>query len=160
MGKRGKPPTPTAILKLRGSWRGNRNPDEPQPDNQTPTCPDWLDDYAKAAWFQIVPRLAGMGIIDSVDEHALVVLCQTWARWKRAEETLMKVGTTYVSKKPDGSVMIRKMPQVGIADGAAHSLARWFQEFGMSPSARSRIRVPDKKESAPDDLARYFGNAG
>lgn len=152
MGNFGPPPTPTAILKLRGSWRGKRNRAEPQPDGVIPTCPDWLDDYAKAAWAQIVPRLSGMGILDSVDAHALTVLCQTWARWKRAEEAIMADGVVMDDGAPS--------PHVKIAEGAARALARWFQEFGMSPSARSRIRVPDRKEPVLDDRARYFGDAG
>jgi len=48
MGERGPPPTP--VLAIRGSWRANRNPDEPQPERGRPRCPRWLDPQAKEAW--------------------------------------------------------------------------------------------------------------
>ena len=63
MGRRGPPPTPTPMLKLRGSWRADVNRAEPQPEMGKPKCPDWIDVYAKAAWKQLVPQLEQMGVL-------------------------------------------------------------------------------------------------
>jgi len=34
MAKRGPPPTPTKILKMRGSWRADGRGEEPEPSNE------------------------------------------------------------------------------------------------------------------------------
>ena len=73
MGKRGPPPTPTNVLKRRGSWRGNRNPGEPRPEPGRPRCPSWLGDYAKAAWRHLVPMLDRMAVLTKVDCNALAM---------------------------------------------------------------------------------------
>ena len=80
MGRRGPPPTPTPILKLRGSWRGNLNRDEPQPEAVAPEKPSWLDRYAAEAWDQLVPILERMRVLTEADGKALTLLSITWSR--------------------------------------------------------------------------------
>lgn len=52
MGKRGPAPTPTNILKLRGSTlvTERRLRSEVKGPTGNPECPDWLDEDAKAMW--------------------------------------------------------------------------------------------------------------
>ena len=54
MGKRGPPRTPTSVLKLRGSWRGNVRGDEPEPKHDRPQFPEWLSAEERAAWDRVV----------------------------------------------------------------------------------------------------------
>ena len=60
MGKRGPRPTPTAVLRARGSRRADRNPDrlEPEPPPGPPECPAWLNADAKVVWDQMVALLS------------------------------------------------------------------------------------------------------
>ena len=82
MGKRGPAPTPTAVLRLRGTYRKHRSRREPTPDSTAPECPDWLDDQAKEAWAQVLPQLERMGVMTGIDGNALARYCQFWSRWK------------------------------------------------------------------------------
>ena len=157
MGQRGPAPTPTDVLRLRGSWRGDVNQREPHPEIGRPTCPTWLSPYAKAAWKQIVPRLEAMGILAKIDGHALSVLCQTWARWRKAEEFIEEHGESYPVKDREGRIKyLKRFPQVATAESCARTLNRFMAEFGLTPSARSRIELPQTPGDAKDDKRRYI----
>ena len=161
MGQRGPAPTPTGVLRLRGSWRGDVNKNEPKPKPGRPVCPKWLSPYAKSAWKQLVPQLEAMGILTRVDGHALAVLCQTWARWRKAEEFIEEHGETYRVKDADGRVKyLKKFPQVSTAESCARTLNRYLAEFGLTPSARSRIVIPDDVKDGHADKRRYLNIMG
>jgi len=146
MGKRGPAPTPSAVLKLRGSWRADANKAEPTPKAGKPVCPKWLDKNAKAAWRQLIPQLADMGVLTKIDGQALALLCQTWGKWKDAELAIRQHGSVVPIYNADGSLKyMQQSPYVSIARSAADQLARMFREFGMTPSARTRIEVPEQK---------------
>lgn len=150
MGRSGPAPTPTNILKLRGSWRGELNRNEPRPKAARPKCPKWIDSYAKQAWRQLVPQLESLGVLTLLDKHALVVLCQTWARWKKAEEFIQQHGETYPVRDDKGDVRyMKRFPEVATAEACARTLNRYFAEFGLTPSARSRITVTEPSSSDP-----------
>ncbi|HEX5690519.1 MAG TPA: phage terminase small subunit P27 family, partial [Roseiflexaceae bacterium] len=143
MGSRGPAPTPSSILKLRGSFRADRSHDELIPPEGEPDCPDWLDEEAKAAWTQLSPLLKPMGVLTKVDGNALSRYCQLWARWKKAELFIQKHGDTYPIKDDSGKIKcLMPFPQVAIAHKLAALLGRLEAEFGLTPSARSRITLP------------------
>lgn len=162
MGARGPRPTPQKVLRLRGSWRGNLNPSEPKFPSGKPTCPDWLDDEAKSAWRQLVPMLFTAGLLTKADRNALARYCQLHARWKKCELFIQKYGSTYPIKDEKGAVKcFVQFPEVGIANSLAKQLTRLEQEFGLTPSSRSRIQVEvkDVAESERQDALRkrFFG---
>lgn len=142
MGQRGPKPTPTAVLKLRGTARADRTRNEPTPGPGVPRCPSWLDDQAKHAWRQLVPQLLAMRVLAAVDRNALARYCVLWSSWKTAEQFLQKHGSVYTLKGEDGSVRcVQQFPQVAIAHRLATALSRLEAEFGMTPSARARIEA-------------------
>jgi P27 family predicted phage terminase small subunit len=87
---------------MRGSWRANRNPDEPRPERGRPRCPKWLDDKAKETWAQLVPQLDRMGVLAKIDGNALARYCRLHSRWRAAEDFLQQQGDTYLAKDADG----------------------------------------------------------
>jgi P27 family predicted phage terminase small subunit len=141
MGRRGPVPTPTAILKQRGSWRAKaREGKEVKGPVGTPICPSWLNQEAKNTWKRIVPKLRAMNVLTMIDGEALARYCQVSSRWKRAELFIQKHGDTYPLKDEKGQIRcLQQFPQVAIANKLAIQLARLEQEFGLTPSARSRI---------------------
>ncbi len=157
MGHRGPPPTPTNILKMRGSWRASRNPGEPKPDRARPRCPTWLDAYAKAAWKHLVPQLDRMGVLTRIDGNAMTRYCQLWSRWRKAEEFIRDHGDSYLAKDSEGKVKgLRSYPQVRMANQLAEQLLRLESHFGMTPSARSRIEVPQQDAPDAEDKRKYL----
>ncbi|MBK8270175.1 MAG: phage terminase small subunit P27 family [Planctomycetes bacterium] len=159
MGRRGPSPTPTPILKLRGSTlvTKKREKAEVRGPAGLPECPDWLDSEGQAAWEQIVPLLSAMGILTRIDANALGRYCRLWTRWKKAEEFITKNGDVYPLKAEDGKIKcLMQFPQVSIAMKLAQQLTRLEQEFGMTPSARSRIQLQNGTAETNSDKSRFF----
>ena len=141
MGRRGPPPKPTRLKLLEGN-PGKRalNRREPQPRQITPRCPPWLSNKAKAVWRRMVPELRAMGVLTAVDGEALAAFCQTYMRWRQAEEFLDKHGTTYPLRDDKGNVRcLQQFPQVAISRNMLLALKAFYGEFGMTPASRSRI---------------------
>lgn len=144
MGRRGPVPTPTPLLQLRGSTRATkkRQAREPKPPTGPPDRPEWLDDDAKAAWDKLLPQLELMGVLSRIDENALARYCRLWSRWRKAEAFIDKHGDMFPIKDEQGKVKcFQQWPQVAIAGKLAAQLMRIEAEFGMTPSARTRIHV-------------------
>ena len=54
---------------------------------------------------------------------------------------------------------MQQWPQVAIANKLAQQLTRLEQEFGMTPSARSRIQVSNPEPAAIDPkVAKFFSS--
>lgn len=142
MGTRGPAPTPSAILRDRGSWRGKRNKAEPAPLKKAPLCPKWFDKDRRAVWKQVVPMLAKMGVLTVADGAALERYCDAIVRWRKASALLAEKGEVFTVRGDDGKVKyIQQLPYVSIVAGLAALLANIEAQFGMTPSARTRITV-------------------
>jgi P27 family predicted phage terminase small subunit len=142
MGRRGPAPLTTPMLKLRGSPRASMNRDEPAPRPGRPRCPRWLDKEAKRAWRELVPELEFMGVLARIDRYALTRYCQLWARWVKAEQFIQKYGETYPLKDENGKVKcFMPWPQAAVIATLSQQMMRLEQEFGLTPSARTRLRV-------------------
>ncbi len=146
MGRRGPPPKPTSIRR----WEGNLskrpiNHREPKPRDGIPRCPAWLTAEAKKVWRRIVPELRHMKVLTVADGDALSAYCQTYARWKESEEFIAKHGVAYPIRDDKGQIrFMQPFPQVAIARSLLQLLKTYQQEFGLTPSARTRIEVGER----------------
>ena len=159
MGRRGTKPTPTNVLKLRGSWRGEINKNEPQPEAVAPEMPTGLDGMAKDCWEQLVPILSDMRVLTVADGMALYLLAETYATWRRADEMIKKDGDVYPIKDNDGNLKyLPQSPYVSIARNSAKALKDLLCEFGLTPSARSRVQTTgDNQSKQQDERMKYLG---
>ena len=148
MAERGRKPKPTAIKELEGN-PGKRvlNKHEPKPEKKAPKCPAWLDPEAKKEWRRTAKQLEGLGILTEVDMAAFAGYCQAYARWKEAEEFITKHGT--IVKTPSG--YWQQVPQVSIAQTYLKIMNRFCEQFGLTPSSRSRI-VADTTSEGDDPM--------
>ncbi len=161
MGRRGPPPKPTALKLLAGN-PGKRplNTREPRPAKTAPRCPGWLGAEAKAVWKRLVPDLRRMGVLTVVDGEALASFCQTYVRWREAEDFLDKHGSVYPIRDERGQVRcMQQFPQVSIARNLILILKSFYGEFGMTPAARTRIELPwNPVEREHDGVCDRLGN--
>lgn len=139
----GPPPKPTAKLKLSGSWRAKyARGDEPEPESGAPRKPEWLDARAGAVWDELVAVLEGMGVLSVADGAILSRYCELWIDWREANEWIRKNGTSYPLRDKSGGVKcFMQFPQVGVRNHIGAELRRIECEFGLTPSARTRIDV-------------------
>lgn len=141
MGKRGPPPTPTAVLAARGSWRAKTRPDEPQPERSAPECPPQLSPDARAHWEEVIPILDSMGVLTTADSDVIAHYCESWAWYWRCIRTIQEEGETYQSKSLAGALTIKTRPEVDQANQLAGIVARLRADLGLNPSARTRIKA-------------------
>lgn len=148
MAQRGRKPIPTAIKELEGNpGKRELNQYEPRPEKKAPKCPTWLETEAKKEWRRTAKLLEELGVLTEVDMAAFAGYCQAYARWREAEEFISKHGT--IVKTPSG--YWQQVPQVSIAQTYLKIMNRFCEQFGLTPSARSRI-VADKSVDTDDPM--------
>ena len=147
MAQRGRKPKPTAMKVLEGNpGKRDLNTGEPTPRKRAPRCPSWLEEEAKKEWKRMCRQLEQLGILTEIDMAAFAGYCQAYARWNEAEEFISKHGT--IVKTPSG--YWQQVPQVSIAQTYLKIMNKFCEQFGLTPSARSRI-VADKEKDKQDD---------
>lgn len=137
MARLGRRPQPRAVKELKGVHKSLINYDEPTAPDGTPVCPRWLSKRAKACWREVVPHLKAMNVLTKVDRHALISYCDAWGRYRDTRERLDAVGDTYELK----SGYVQQRPEVGIVRQLQMLLLKYQQEFGLTPSSRTTIKV-------------------
>jgi P27 family predicted phage terminase small subunit len=157
---RGRKPKPTHLKLVTGNpGKRKLNEAEPLPASVLPSPPPHLGDEAKVEWGRISEELYRLGLLTGVDRTALAAYCQAYARWVQAEKAIAKMAE---KDQLTGGLMIKtsngnaiQNPLVGIANKAMADMVRYAAEFGMTPSARSRINVEPPGETQ-DPAEAYF----
>ena len=144
---------------MRGSARAKTRREEPTPDGR-PRCPTFLHRYAKALWRRLVPELSRCGILSAIDTEALAAYCTTFAEWRLCAEDLQKHGHYFERTKTytNGTVKepVVPNPEVRNYTNLTAALVKFQGEFGLTPSARTRIQVDHGKleESVLDEFSK------
>jgi P27 family predicted phage terminase small subunit len=142
----GRKPLPTRLKLLRGNPGKRRlNADEPQPPLARPSCPRHLGKEARREWRRIVPKLEAIGVLTEIDRTALAAYCDAWGRWVEASLGLQKSGMLIKGRQGEAV----KSPYLPVINQAIEQMRMMLIEFGMSPSSRSRLRVPQKAAADP-----------
>ena len=76
-----------------------------------------------------------MGMLTEIDRAAFAGYCQAYARWKGAEEFITQHGD--MVRTPNG--YLQQVPQVSIAQTNLKIMLKFCEQFGLTPSARSRM---------------------
>jgi P27 family predicted phage terminase small subunit len=154
LAQRGRKPKPTALKKLEGNpGKRQLNINEPIPERTAPECPDWLSDEAQTEWHRLADKMERMGILTDIDMAAFAGYCQSYARWKEAEEFITKHGS--IVKTPSG--YWQQVPQVSIAQQYLKDMQKFAEQFGLTPASRSRIVADVQKNEYIDEMDRLLG---
>jgi phage terminase small subunit len=131
----GRPPTPTALLKVHGGLRDDRHADrvrEPQPEGDAFQVIS-LEGAALDAWDHLWPRLTQLGLATELDSHELCAMCEWWAKYRFH----MAQGDDY--RNHNMAVASYKQFRVIAA------------KFGMTPT--DRVGLQGSKPTQQDELA-------
>lgn len=152
MGKRGPKPTPTAKLKLTGSWRADTRGSEPQPPADLPEpmvdLGGLASDYEK--WMRLLTRTPGL--VTSNDGLAIAVGLMALSEFMRYSKEIEANGCTAVSGK--GSEVLA--PAVYAQRDAYRRLRDFIADFGLSPASRAELQLPTEDPVGRRD-AEMFG---
>jgi P27 family predicted phage terminase small subunit len=148
---RGRKPKPTHLKLVQGN-PGKRalNDQEPPAPPAIPKPPSYLTKEAKREWRSLAPMLKAAGLLTNLDGNALGLLCSAIARSNEAERELAANGSIITT--PSG--IQRVSPWALIANKASKQVIALCVEFGMTPSARTRVKVDLKP--LEDDFDRYL----
>lgn len=155
MSTRGRKPKPTNLKILEGN-PGKRplNMNEPKPDNTMPEMPKWLNAEAKKEWKRVAPELHRIGLLTMADRTALAAYCQSYGKWVAAEKAIQEKGLTFQMLTPEGEVRYeQQVPEVGIANTTLNQIRAFCSLFGLDPSSRSKMQLPNEK-SKEDAFAK------
>lgn len=157
----GRKPKPTNLKLIAGTDRADRRNDaEPKPAPALPAPPAFLSDEAKAEWTRTADQLYQLGILSKIDRAALGAYCQAYGRWEQAERALARMAERdavthgMMIKTTNGNAV--QNPLLGTANKAMADMMRYAAEFGMTPSARARIKAEPLGEE-DDPAQKYFG---
>lgn len=127
--KRGRKPKPTSLKLLEGSRDDRINHAEPKFQPGSDAAPEWLTGLALDHWNELAPLLASSRVLSAGDRTNLALLCQLYQRW-RTDFDDWKAQDRYI---------------------------RLSVEFGLTPSARSRIKAsPEKPADEVADLNEFL----
>ena len=113
----------------------------------------WLEPEAKKEWRRLSKQLEQLGVLTELDMASFAAYCQAYARYKEAEEFITQHGS--IVKTPSG--YWQQVPQVAQAQTYSKIMLRLAEQFGLTPSARSRI-IAGGGDSAPaDEMEELLG---
>ena len=153
MVKSGPKPKPSKLKLVRGN-PGKRPLNEaepkPEPNANVPAAPRHLSKDALKEWQRVCSDLVALGILTNLDRAALAAYCQSYGRWVQAERALAKIegkADSLTVETQSGNTI--QSPLVGIANKAMADMVRYSAEFGMTPSARTRVHAEPVQEDNP-----------
>jgi P27 family predicted phage terminase small subunit len=148
---------PTNVKILRGTARAHRlNRAEPRPKPGAPAMPAALSADARPTWRWLVRLLRPMRVLTKSDAAVLLLAAVRLSDYLRLRRLVEAEGTTYATTTARGSSMHRQRPEVALMIAAWRDTTRILVEFGLSPSARSRVAVAAAATTNADDLEDFL----
>lgn len=165
---RGRKPKPTAKKKLEGN-PGKRkvNTREPKPKmsadikphapRSAKAAPDGQAIEATCLLFaeRYLPQLLSMGVFTDADQAAFELMSVHYALAWTAAQIIEHDGLTVIGVKVDQ----KKHPLLQVVRENSMAFRAYAAEFGMTPSARSRIQLPDPVDHNQQLEMELFGPA-
>lgn len=146
MGRRGPAPQPTALKLLHGQRESRINRNEPIARDALPICPDVASDEVREIWDYTVRELAAMKVLTAADRDSLVCYCEAVTNHRKSS-ALLKRSDVIIKGDHGGPV---RNPALAVQRDSAELIRRFAQEFGLTPSGRSRISAQDAGRAADD----------
>jgi len=161
---------------LRGTYQPSRHAghDTPEPPPGTPDPPGALSAVARAEWDRMVSRLEKSRTLSVVDDAALYQYASLYAETEQikvdqaAQRRLLATLRADLQRTRDRSdrlVLTERMVTLHITIAKATrdlrqghmAIRQYLVEFGMTPSARTRVKLPPAPPKTDPNKARYFG---
>jgi len=147
---------PTKLKQLQGTARADRqikNEMMPSQVDGYPEAPELLQKTKKAVqlWDELVYELQNLGMLHGVDLPLLASYCNEMSLYFELEKDLLENGRTF--ETPNG--FKQKRPEVNMSRECLDRALKIAVQFGLTPSARTRISAPGKSDG--DDLDKILG---
>ncbi len=154
----GRKPTPVSEHILKGTFRKDRHAKAGRAERTgiaIPECPSWITGAAKEAWESIGELLDARRVLTVADGVALALLCQNYADFVRLRLEVIEEGEVYETETASGDKMLRPNPKVAFRDNTEKRLRASLVDFGLNPSARSKIDLPTPVSTRGNRFAQF-----
>lgn len=163
---------------LNGTFRGDRHAgsDAPEAPVGAPEMPKPLEGDAGAEWTRMIRRMGQMGTLSLVDDAVLYQHCLLFAETEqlRADQDAARGSVAILEENirdVEGGELVELFRQIAQLrkdiKGYSSSLRsnhmamrQYLVEFGLTPSARSRVKAPAQKPQVDPAKAKYGALAG
>ena len=124
----------------------DHEPQPPIPDDTFDHPPLDVEEsaHASAEWRRLAPILRQTRQITEADRSALIAACLEWGRYR---DCLAKVKQNVVITTASGFPMPN--PFLTVAQKSLTTCIKLWAELGLTPSSRSRVKVPDAPANDP-----------
>lgn len=145
----GRPRKPAQQKVLEGiPLRNDRDSHGPEVPLALPKPPSWLCKAAKKHWDQLGLQLVTLGLLGGVDGDVFSLHCDNMAKYEQVQEKLKDM-EKWVSETPNGFAMQSAWFQ--IRNKLQEQIIKTGREFGLTPAARSGMRVESRQMSLLGD---------
>lgn len=144
----------TAQRKVEGN-AGKRplNDAEPVPPTGEVKAPAELSPLERTFWDQVFPIVTEMKVMTTADVYALKQLCRFLAEEEECSRQLSKLGRLIPKKNEAGEVIGAVLnPIARLRSDAARHVRAYLAVFGLGPSFRSGLKVPNPDDPPSDPL--------
>ena len=151
MGARGPKPLQDNVHRLHGNPSKKSLStllDGVHPEIVIPKCPSHLQAEARKEWRRVSVELETLGLVSKIDRAALAAYCTAWAESVFCEKKISELNAAdtkgeagYIMDTPSGYKQMSVWVQ--IRNRAYDRMMKFAAEFGMSPSARSRVTASE-----------------
>lgn len=142
----GRKPKPTELKLLAGNpgkRAVKRAPAAGRQRLRAPAPPEWLPEEGQREWRRVAPLLMRMRVLRDTDLTALAVYCESYERYRAARKDLDDNLGMYTDT---GTGSIKAHPATTILNQALAQMRAFMVEFGLTPSARTRVATEAPRE--------------
>lgn len=153
MSTRGRKPKPSELKRLQGN-PGKREISRREPKPQNEVKRPWgMKGLPRKFWDEHADELERLGVLTGVDTAAFRLMAESYAFALEAAEQLREAG--FIFEGRDGP---RKHPLHQVFRDHANLFRSFATEFGMTPSSRTRLQMPEEAEQL-SLVEQLFANA-
>ncbi len=153
----GRKPKPTAVKKLQGNPGKRPLPQrEPKPKTAVKKPRGMGKGLQARFWDEHAPELERLQILTGIDGPAFRLMAEHYALAVQAVQEVREEGLTVEGR--DG--FEKKNPKATVFRENSLAFKGYATEFGMTPSARTRLQLPEEAEqlSLLDELFQAVNN--
>jgi len=153
---KGRKPTPTNILKIRGSWRAKTRPNEPKPEVTKIKAPEFLGPREREIFEKMAEKLFDLGVLTEIDAGALTRYASILVRWMDAAKQMAEGVPSFMPVKDENGKVkgFISTPPYMVFNKSNEQLLKLEQEFGLTPAARPRLESSNGGKDGIIDIMR------
>ena len=118
------------------------NAKAPPANTDLPSPPEWLSERATEIFYEYSAYLSGMRVLSFEDSGTLSLLASRLEEVEICTGIIEDIGRTYTTNNGE---IYRTRPEVAMRNEAMRQSQSLLSECGLTPAARSKVSVKDKK---------------